>query len=37
MASIPAWFDYETYMANKLAQMQKADTEQNNFLLSSGG
>ena len=25
MASIPAWFDYETYMANKLAQMQKTD------------
>ena len=25
MASIPTWFDYETYMANKLAQMQKTD------------
>ena len=29
MASIPAWFDYETYMANKLAQLKASDPDGN--------
>ena len=29
MASIPTWFDYETYMANKLAQLKASDPDGN--------